>query len=64
VHVSTDRRVKLPEETIMKKLQHRPRLGRQQTTGLGTEEGSAFSKDKRAYKLPMVRDGFTLVIAY
>jgi len=34
-----DRKVKLPKETIMKKLQHRLRWGRQPTTGLGTEEG-------------------------
>ena len=59
-----DCRVKLPKETIMKKLQHRQHRGRQPTTGLGMEEGSAFSKDKQTHKLPTVRDGFTSVIAY
>jgi hypothetical protein len=53
-----DRRVQLPKAAILKKLQHRPRRGKEPTTGLGKEEGSAFSKDKREYKLPTVRDVF------
>ena len=62
-----DCRVKLPQAAIVNKLQHRPSQGREPTTGLGPlgeEEGLAFSKDKREYKLPTVRDVFTLVIAY
>ena len=58
------RRVQLPKAAIVKKLQQRPRRGKEPTTGLGKEEGSAFNKDKREYKLPTVRDVFTSVIAY
>ena len=50
-----DHRVQLPKAAVMKKLQHRPRRGREPTTGLGKDEGSAFSKDQREYKLPTVR---------
>ena len=53
-----DHRVQLPKAAIVTKLQQRPRWGREPTTGLGKEEGSAFSKDKREYKLPTVRDVF------
>ena len=56
---SMDCRVQLPKAAILKKLQHRPRRGKEPTTGLGKEEGSAFSKDKREYKLPTVRDVLT-----
>ena len=54
-----DRRVQLPKAAVMKKLQHRPRRGRELTTGLGKDEGSAFSKDQREYKLPTVRQVLT-----
>ena len=54
-----DRRVQLPKAAVIKKLQHRPRRGREPTTGLGKDEGSAFSKDQREYKLPTVSQVLT-----
>ena len=53
--MSMDHRVQLPKAAVMKRLQHRPRSGREPTKGLGKDEGSAFSKDKREYQLPTVR---------
>ena len=51
-----DRRVKIPGNAIVKKLQSRPRMGgRSPVTAVGRDEESAFSKDKRSYKLPTVR---------
>ena len=54
-----DCRVQLPKAAVIKKLQHRPRRGREPTTGLGKDEGSAFSKDQREYKLPTVSQVLT-----
>ena len=49
-----DRKVKIPRNAELKKLQHRQRRGKEPTTSVGKDEGSAFSKDKRAYQLPTV----------
>jgi len=54
-----DRRVQLPKAAVIKKLQHRPRRGREPTTAVGKDEGSAFSKDQREYKLPTVSQVLT-----